>query len=89
MDKEYFLIRLDNKKKIELYYFNNYINNIKLLNSFIYPICFTASNSYLMFNLISLHTSLNILSTQHKLYLGREICKAEIAIEINQQYIQN
>lgn len=88
MDKSYGLIRIYNKKIIEFYYLRCtifYNCNCKVYS---YPICFTSSSINLMFSILSLHSHFNLLSTQHKLYLGKELCKAEISTKINQYYIQ-
>nr|YP_009393486.1 hypothetical protein [Bostrychia simpliciuscula]ARW62048.1 hypothetical protein [Bostrychia simpliciuscula] len=86
MDTSYILIRIHNKKTIELHYFicSLYYNSI----IYSYPICFTANSSYVMFILLSLHKSFHFLTTEHKLYLGKELYKAEISIQLNQKYIQ-
>nr|YP_009392649.1 hypothetical protein [Bostrychia tenella]ARW61211.1 hypothetical protein [Bostrychia tenella] len=86
MDTSYVLIRVYNQETIEVYYFkcNTYCNR----TLYKYPICFTANNIHCMFILISLHNEFIFLSTQHKLYLGKELYKAEISIQLNQQYIQ-
>nr|YP_009398869.1 hypothetical protein [Cliftonaea pectinata]ARW68135.1 hypothetical protein [Cliftonaea pectinata] len=87
MDRNYFIICASSKNLIELHYFKYDIT--KILRSCRYPTCFTANSSSIIFYLMSLHSSCNVLSTQHKLYLGKEIFKLEISIKLNQLYIQN
>lgn len=87
MDNSYALIRICNKKTIQVYYFlySLYYNPTICK----YPICFTANNSYLMFMLLSVHkTFCSLTTTNHKLYLGKELYKAEISIQLNQEYVQ-
>lgn len=86
MDTAYILIRVCSKKTIELHYFKCSVYYNDTINR--YPICFTSDSIYLMFFLVSLHKEFSFLSTQHKLYLGKELYKAEISIQLNQQYIQ-
>lgn len=88
MDTSYVLVNICNKKTIELRYFNFKFNIYYNCIIYRYPICFTAYNAHIMFSLMSLYKDLNFLSTQHKLYLGKELYKAEISIKLNQIYIQ-
>nr|YP_009397815.1 hypothetical protein [Sonderella linearis]ARW67001.1 hypothetical protein [Sonderella linearis] len=87
MDQNYNIICIGQNKFIELYYFN--FNTCYDTEIILYPVCFSAANTYLLFNLISLYNKFNIISTNHKLYLGKELFKAEVAIKINQIYIQD
>nr|YP_010155875.1 hypothetical protein K4Y23_pgp189 [Cumathamnion serrulatum]QQY85392.1 hypothetical protein [Cumathamnion serrulatum] len=81
MDNYYFLVRVNHSKKIELYCFNN----IKIYH---YPICFTGTNANILLYLLSLHKLIKSISTIHGLYLGKELCKAEIVFFTNQIYLQ-
>lgn len=84
MDCSYFLIRVVKNFSIELYYYsskkNNYIYN--------YPICFCANDIHLIIDLLNLHDFINMISSTHLIYLGKELYKAELSIFFNQIYIQ-
>nr|QCI09129.1 hypothetical protein [Inkyuleea mariana] len=86
MDNFYCLIRVivHKKRKLSLYYFSHNITK----QSFIYPICFTASNINVMFKLLSMHNCFNQASIYHILYIGQELYKAELCLAFNQIYIQ-
>nr|YP_009398219.1 hypothetical protein [Thaumatella adunca]ARW67405.1 hypothetical protein [Thaumatella adunca] len=87
MDNNYSLIRILNQEMIELCCFNN---NYSCNCIYHYPICFTVhfSSVYRMFVLLSIFSGTDLLSTQHKLYLGKEIFKAHLSIKLEQNYIQ-
>nr|YP_009396775.1 hypothetical protein [Ophidocladus simpliciusculus]ARW65961.1 hypothetical protein [Ophidocladus simpliciusculus] len=87
MDNNYGLIRIFRNDVIEFHYFcyenNNYTNKQ-------YPICFSAGCNDInyLFYILSLSFQFNVLSTQHKLYFGKEILKAKISVILRQYYIQ-
>lgn len=86
MDQSYLIIRIDNKKNIELHCF--FYKNIDF--KYNYPTCFTVyfeKFSYLLY-LVSLSGLFNILSTSHKIYFGIELFKAYVSIKLEQSYIQ-
>nr|ARW64940.1 hypothetical protein [Polysiphonia sertularioides] len=88
MDVSYFIINTNTNNFIEVYYFY-YTNSSNY--SPIYPICFLFTS--LNFDSISFVFSIcdNICqcSTQHKLYLGKEISKAIISSSLKQKYVQS
>nr|YP_009395138.1 hypothetical protein [Bryothamnion seaforthii]ARW63906.1 hypothetical protein [Bryothamnion seaforthii] len=88
MDNSYSLIRIYKDKVIE---FRCYCFCESIKSKYSYPICFTTrfNNLESIFYTLSLCTFFNLLSTKHKLYVGKELCKAEISIKLNQKYIQN
>nr|YP_009395757.1 hypothetical protein [Herposiphonia versicolor]ARW64737.1 hypothetical protein [Herposiphonia versicolor] len=88
MDNHYFVIRIINKCKIEVRYFHYFIS---VSNFYSYPVCFIVSFDKLvyLFKLLSICSFVNVSSTQHKMYLGKELHKAYIAIKLNQMYIQD
>lgn len=88
MDSIYFLIKVLNISKIELYLMKNKIMLSSKFNMYNYPICFTAFNVNLLISLLTSHDLSNLLSIQHCIYLGKELSKVEISIFIRQQYIQ-
>nr|YP_009500314.1 hypothetical protein [Gracilariopsis heteroclada]AXE43476.1 hypothetical protein [Gracilariopsis heteroclada] len=85
MDIFYFSIRIVSNYKIicslffdnKQYYFNNY------------PICFTAKNDTIMYNLMAQHDLVKLLSLNHIFYLSKEIYKANLCLLLNQCYIQS
>nr|YP_009392853.1 hypothetical protein [Caloglossa intermedia]ARW61415.1 hypothetical protein [Caloglossa intermedia] len=86
MDNTYFLIRVVAIKKIDLYFikrstFLSYIYN--------YPICFTASNTDILIFLLKKHNLVNLLSSEHSIYLGKELLKIDICLFSGQKYIQS
>nr|ARW69288.1 hypothetical protein [Polysiphonia sp.] len=88
MDKAYFKILIVNQKIIDIYYFSgNYAQGY----TYHYPICFRVQISQYdyIFMLLSKFSAIKKLSTQHKLYLGEEICKVKISLSLRQTYIQN
>ncbi len=88
MDNNYFLLRISVYNKLEVYFYN-----LKLYKycSLIYPICFNLS--LIQYDqvvwLLSLCKPLDECSTSHKLYLGKEIFKAQLAIHLQHCYIQD
>nr|YP_009397611.1 hypothetical protein [Dipterosiphonia australica]ARW66797.1 hypothetical protein [Dipterosiphonia australica] len=88
MDDIYMKIRIFNNQIIEVDYFKsiNYSHSI-----FNYPMCFIAeySNINELFFLLSIFIGFQGLSSQHKMYLGKEILKAHISIKLKQMYIQS
>ena len=84
MDNSYFLIRVMKNFSIELYYFSS----IKKSYIYNYPICFCANDINLIIDLLSLHDLINLISSTHLIYLGKELYKAQLSIFYNQIYIQ-
>lgn len=86
MDNYYCLIRL-HKNAIVLNLIqnkNHYINIKSML-----PICFSASSASILYRLVIMHKLFHNLSIVHIMYLSQEIYKAELAIFLNQKYIQS
>nr|YP_009332743.1 hypothetical protein [Membranoptera weeksiae]YP_009332961.1 hypothetical protein [Membranoptera tenuis]AHZ94755.1 hypothetical protein [Membranoptera weeksiae]AKL79217.1 hypothetical protein [Membranoptera tenuis] len=81
MDNYYFLVRVSNSQKIELYCFDK-------IMTYNYPICFSGSNMNTVLYLLSLHNIIKSISIIHALYLGKELSKAEIVLFTDQRYIQ-
>nr|YP_009393891.1 hypothetical protein [Polysiphonia sertularioides]ARW62453.1 hypothetical protein [Polysiphonia sertularioides] len=88
MDNNYFILHVAKTKSIEIHYFSH-TNSVS--SSLYYPICFLISPIYIskINSLLSILSKLSQCSTSHKLYLGKEIYKAQIAINLNQLYIQD
>lgn len=88
INTNYILIKIVDSYKIEVYYFNNSKNCSYIYQ---YPVCFVVNikNVDQLFNLLSLFNRVNLLSTRHKLYLGKEICKAHTSSFTNQAFIQD
>nr|YP_009391610.1 hypothetical protein [Laurenciella marilzae]ARW59754.1 hypothetical protein [Laurenciella marilzae] len=86
MDCSYLIVRIEDKKNIELHCF--FLNTVRL--KYRYPTCMTIHADKLNdgFHLVSLCNRFNILSTSHKLYIGIEIFKACLAIKLDQTYVQ-
>nr|YP_009392226.1 hypothetical protein [Osmundaria fimbriata]ARW60788.1 hypothetical protein [Osmundaria fimbriata] len=85
MYNSYVVIRIFEDRVIELHYFKkNSLLNIQ------YPICFVVDveKINILFDILSVYNDLNVLSTKHKLYLGKEIFRAYISIKLSQQYVQ-
>ena len=88
IDNNYFLIRRLEKDSIELLYFYDirYTNNL-----YKYPLCFIIND--IDFNSISILLSafsyIHMCSTEHKMYLGKEIYKLKLCIMLDQPYFQN
>ena len=47
------------------------------------------NSAHIMYTLMGLHDTFQNLSTNHILYLGQEIYKAELSLNLGQQYTQN
>lgn len=95
MDSIYCLIKIKYNQYIELRIYspndlsaNKKTSSTRLIYKYSYPLCFTASNSKILFILLSYYNRLNVLSYSHLLYLGKEIYKAEVALQLGQVYIQ-
>lgn len=58
-------------------------------NKSTYPIYLISNSSKKIFQLISIHNSFLNLSMSHYLYLGKELYKAEVALILGQDYIQD
>nr|YP_010851585.1 hypothetical protein QQP89_pgp135 [Echinothamnion hystrix]WGH14632.1 hypothetical protein [Echinothamnion hystrix] len=88
IDNSYFIIRILNQKKVEIYCFNKNDNNEYL---YTYPVCFVTHfiDINRMFILLSMFIHIQQLCTYHKLYLGKEILRANICINLEQLYIQS
>ncbi len=87
-DNNYFLIKTLQQNYIELRYFYNNVNTYNLYN---YPVCFIIKYSNLdkISVLLSAFFFTDLCSTEHKIYLGKELYKAKISILLNQLYIQS
>nr|YP_009394927.1 hypothetical protein [Polysiphonia stricta]ARW63489.1 hypothetical protein [Polysiphonia stricta] len=87
MNDKYILVRLSNQNSIQLYYIDNSYKNI----TYSYPVCFSVNleNIDSIFTLLSLFSGINMFSTKHKLYLGQEIFKVQVANGFKQGYIQD
>ncbi len=60
------------------------------LNSSMLQVVFTSTNAESMIKLISIHLLISSnLSISHALYIGGELMKAELALIMRQEYIQN
>nr|YP_009395349.1 hypothetical protein [Polysiphonia infestans]ARW64329.1 hypothetical protein [Polysiphonia infestans] len=88
MDNSYFVIRISKQTKIEIYFYN-YKTNFKSNNY--YPICFIANSCDFqeIINLLNSYAKFTNCSAIHNMYLGREVFKAQVSIQLNQIYIQN
>nr|YP_010850991.1 hypothetical protein QQP86_pgp135 [Aphanocladia stichidiosa]WGH14037.1 hypothetical protein [Aphanocladia stichidiosa] len=88
IDNSYVMIRILNQEKVEIYCFNQ-INNNKTI--YTYPICFVTYCVDIdrLFILLSMSIIIQHLCTSHKLYLGKEILKANICTSLKQLYIQS
>nr|YP_010851386.1 hypothetical protein QQP88_pgp136 [Echinothamnion hookeri]WGH14433.1 hypothetical protein [Echinothamnion hookeri] len=87
-DNSYLIIRILNQKKVEIYCFNQ-TNSTE--NIYTYPVCFVTHfiDINRMFILLSMFINIQELCTYHKLYLGKEILRANICINLEQLYIQS
>nr|YP_009394305.1 hypothetical protein [Leptosiphonia brodiei]ARW62867.1 hypothetical protein [Leptosiphonia brodiei] len=88
MDNNFFIVRVFQQTIIEIYFYNN--NNLLKVDQ-CYPICFVfylGDFSQITY-LLSLCDEIFHCSTIHKFYLGKEIFKAQISIQLNQCYIQD
>lgn len=88
MDNNFFTVRVLRQTIIEIYFYNK--NNFLKVNK-CYPICFVfyLGNFSQITYLLSLCDEISYCSTIHKLYLGKEIFKAQISIQLNQYYVQD
>nr|YP_009399273.1 hypothetical protein [Kapraunia schneideri]ARW68879.1 hypothetical protein [Kapraunia schneideri] len=90
MDNTYFSLRIVRDHNIEIYlYCHNYQNSL-FIHKY-YPICFIFNTDDFnkIVSLLSICLYFIYCSSNHKLYLGKEIYKALITIKINQPYIQD
>ena len=87
INHKYILVRLSHQNTIQLYYINNSYQDI----TYSYPVCFSVNlkNIDSIFTLLSLFSGINSFSTKHKLYLGQEIFKVQVANGFKQSYIQD
>jgi Domain of unknown function (DUF4346) len=87
----YFIIQCLNNK-LQLSYYINSSPSIKhefTENHFI-PIVFIANSAKNICKIIKYHKKIFFnISSEHALYLGRELMKAEFTLIMNQQYIQD
>nr|YP_009392446.1 hypothetical protein [Caloglossa monosticha]ARW61008.1 hypothetical protein [Caloglossa monosticha] len=86
MDDIYFLIKIIDIQKIDLYFVKKSIGSLNIYN---YPICFTASNTDLLIFLLKTHSLIDFITPGHFIYLGKELLKTEICIFSKQKYIQD
>nr|YP_009394723.1 hypothetical protein [Polysiphonia elongata]ARW63285.1 hypothetical protein [Polysiphonia elongata] len=88
MDNSFFIIRVCEQKIIEVYFYS-YKNSLQ--NNKHYPICFVCQlyDFSQMVNLLSLCNNIINCSSIHKFYLGKEIFKAQISIQLQQYYVQD
>lgn len=88
MDNNYFVLRISGKNSLKIYFYNH--NSLKYL-TLNYPICFNflLNQDDQIINLLCICEPINKCSTLHKLYLGKEIFKAQLAIKLDQYYIQD
>nr|YP_009396163.1 hypothetical protein [Melanothamnus harveyi]ARW65432.1 hypothetical protein [Melanothamnus harveyi] len=88
MDNNYFVLRISEENSLKIYFYNH--NSFKYL-TLNYPICFNLllNQDDQVIHLLSIYEPVNKCSTLHKLYLGKEIFKAQLAIHFNQYYIQD
>lgn len=87
MDDYYCLIRVFNSNMITLYLFKASQQSKK--NKLLYPICFSAYSTHLLYRLITTHQIFHNLSLIHIFYISQEVYKAELSIFFNQQYVQS
>lgn len=80
MDDYYCLVKLTVSHYLVVSIFNN--------NYASYPICLFANSSHLLYQLIVAHDVHQNISIGHCLYLARELYKAELAMQLDQLYIQ-
>jgi Domain of unknown function (DUF4346) len=88
----YFIIQCLNNDKLQLSYSINIRSSIKyeIIGNHFIPIIFIANNAKSICNLIKYHKKIFFsISSDHALYLGRELMKAEFTLIMNQQYIQD
>nr|WGH12850.1 hypothetical protein [Echinothamnion sp.] len=88
IDNNFVKICLHNQEKIEVYYFRQICDNV---NIYRYPICFTSyfNDTDQIFILLSIFIGIQQFCTYHKLYLGKEILRANICNKLQQLYIQS
>nr|YP_009393277.1 hypothetical protein [Symphyocladiella dendroidea]ARW61839.1 hypothetical protein [Symphyocladiella dendroidea] len=86
MDNSHVIVRIFNQEKIEVYYFHGISHY-----TYNYPVCFTVFFSSInqMFTLLSIFVNIQHLCTYHKLYIGKEVFKANLSINLQQLYIQS
>nr|YP_009394514.1 hypothetical protein [Vertebrata thuyoides]ARW63076.1 hypothetical protein [Vertebrata thuyoides] len=86
MDNSYFIISIVNKKNIQIYYYEHKY----FIKTNYYPVCFFVPfyNFEKIILLIIKYNKIRYCSTEHKIYLGKEIFKAQISFNLNQRYIQ-
>nr|YP_009396572.1 hypothetical protein [Vertebrata australis]ARW65758.1 hypothetical protein [Vertebrata australis] len=88
MDNNYFIISTTSKTVITIYYYEH--TNLTKKKIF-YPVCFLVPlyNFDIIILLLVRYIKICNCSTEHKIYLGREIFKAQISLNLCQKYIQN
>lgn len=88
MDNSFFIVRVFKQTIIEVYLYS-YKNSLQPNKH--YPICFVfySDNFSQMTYLLSLCNNIINCSSIHKFYLGKEIFKAQISIQLNQYYVQD
>nr|UEQ12130.1 hypothetical protein [Batrachospermum sp.] len=88
----YFIIKCLNNHKLQLSYYIHINSSIKheITGNHFIPIVFIANNAKSICKLIKYHKKIFFnISSDHALYLGRELMKAEFTLIMNQQYVQN
>nr|YP_009297772.1 hypothetical protein Kuma_072 [Kumanoa americana]AOM67506.1 hypothetical protein Kuma_072 [Kumanoa americana] len=85
----YYLIQ-HNLDSLQVLYYNLHSLSHKNLRNLCPPIVFTAKTAKQISILLQYHNYVFFsLSSDHALYLGRELMKAEIALVMRQKYIQD
>jgi dihydropteroate synthase len=85
----YYLIR-HNIDSLQVLYYNSQSFSRKNLQNFYPQIIFKAKTAKEISFLLQYHNYVFLnLSSDHALYLGRELMKAEIALAMGQKYIQD
>lgn len=84
IDENYCIVKVIKQKYINLAYFKL----DKMLGYIKIDFCAFSANEII--TLICLHTRVsNSISFSHAIYIGKELCKAEICIIMHQVYIQD
>ena len=82
----FFVIELDRKEKqIRVEYYSNVYKNKKIVSGSLQKV-FTGKKADALSDTISKHVP--PLQPEHYMYLGRELQKAQLALEKNEKYIQ-
>ena len=82
----FFVIELDRKEmQIRVEYYSNVYKNKKIVSGSLQMV-FTGKKADALSDTISKHVP--VLQPEHYMYLGRELQRAEIALEKNEKYFQ-